>query len=191
MKRETLLADRWKSLGVQSGHVEIARYNAAWPRVFELESEAILGACRPWVTSVHHIGSTSVPGLAAKPILDIMPLVSDPDDGAAAVSKMIMLGYRYRGEHGIPGRSYFNKIVDERTVVHAHMFPAGHPAAEKHLVFRDHLRAHPDALREYESLKRTLASKHRDNGEAYTKGKAEFVGRTIETASISGRRRLR
>ena len=190
MKQEMSLADRWKSLGVQSGLVEIARYNAAWPRVFELESEAILGACRPWVTSVHHIGSTSVPGLAAKPILDLMPIAAGPQDCLEAVSRMIGLGY-HEGEMGIQGRSYFNKIVDERTVVHAHMFPAGHPAAEKHLVFRDHLRAHPDALREYESLKRTLASKHRDNREAYTNGKAKFVGRTIEAALISGRRRLR
>ena len=191
MKQEMSLADRWKSLGVPGGHVEIAPYDAAWTRVFELESEAILGVCRPWVTGVHHIGSTSVPGLAAKPILDIMPLISDPEDGAAAVSKLIALGYRYRGEQGIPGRFYLDRVVDGRTVVHAHMFPENHSSVQELLTFRDYLRAHPGALREYESLKRTLASKHRDNREAYTNGKAKFVGRTIEAALISVRLQLR
>ncbi len=118
---------RWRSLGTEGRHVEIVAHRPAWPEVFTFEAAAILEACRPWVTEVHHIGSTSVPGLAAKPVLDMMPIAANPEDGATAVPKMTALGYRYRGENGIPGRFYFDRIVDGRTVAHVHMFPAGHP----------------------------------------------------------------
>ena len=115
--------DRWRSLGTQGRHVEIVGHCPEWIEVFTWEAAAILEACRPWVTAVHHIGSTSVPGLAAKPVLDMMPVAVSPDDGAKAVPKMTALGYRYRGENGIPGRFYFDKIVAGRTVAYVHMFP--------------------------------------------------------------------
>ena len=172
----------WRSLGTQGGHVEITEYNPEWPRVFEREAAAILKACRPWITNVHHIGSTSVPGLAAKPVLDIVPVAVTPAECAKAVPEMKNLGYRYRGENGIPGRFYFDRLVDGRTVVHAHMLPVGHLQVRQHLVFRDYLRTHPDAARDYEQLKRTLASKYRDDRPAYTQAKAEFTSGIIEAA---------
>ena len=153
--------DLWRSLGTRGAHVEIVEYDPEWPRVFEREAEAILEECRPCITEVHHIGSTSVSGLAAKTVLDMMPVVASPDDGTKAVPKMTKLGYLYRGENGIPGRFYFDKVVDGRTVAHVHMFPARHPDVRKHLVFRDYLRAHPDAAQDYEQLRRRLASKYR------------------------------
>ena len=172
----------WRSLGTHGAHVEIAEYNPEWPRVFEREAAAIMKACRSWITEVHHVGSTSVPGLAAKPILDIVPIADKPIECAESISTMAGLGYRYRGENGIPGRFYFDKIVDDRTVVHAHMFLADHPDVGKHLAFRDYLRTHPDAAREYEELKRVLVSTYRDDCRAYTEAKAEFVERIIEAA---------
>ena len=167
--------EEWRSLGTQGAHVEIVEYNPEWPGVFEREATVITKACRAWITEVHHVGSTSVPGLAAKPILDILPIADSTVECAEAVSGMTVLGYRYRGENGIPGRFYFDKVLGGRTVVHAHMFPAAHPDVEKHLRFRDHLRTHPDAAREYEMLKRKLATKHRDDRRAYTEAKAEFT----------------
>ena len=92
------------------------------------------------------------------------------------------LGYRYRGEHGIPGRLYFEKTVDCRTVAHAHMFPSGHPAITTHLLFRDHLRTHLEAARDYEQLKRELAAKYQDDREAYTAAKANFIDGIIAAA---------
>ena len=174
--------DGWRSLGTQGGHVEIAEYDPEWPRVFGREAAAILEACQPWITVVHHVGSTAVPGLAAKPILDITPIAANSVECAKAVSGMTKLGYRYRGETGIPGRFYFDGIVDGRTVVHAHMLPVGHPQVRQHLVFRDYLRTHPDAARDYEQLKWTLASKYRDDRPAYTQAKAEFTNGIIEAA---------
>ena len=175
--------DPWRSLGTQTGYVEIAEYSPDWPLVFEREAAAILEACSPWVTEVHHVGSTSVPRLAAKPILDMMPIVAGPVEGHEAVPLMTALGYLYDGEGGIPGRFYFDKIVDGRTVAHVHMLPEGHPDAWKHLVFRDHLRSHPDAAREYERLKRELASKYRDHRRIYTESKADFISAIIDAAT--------
>ena len=176
-------ADPWQSLGTQTGHVEIAEYSPDWPLVFEREAAAILEACRPWVTEVHHVGSTSVPGLAAKPILDMMPIAAGPAEGLQSVPRMTALGYLYDGESGIPGRFYFDRVVDGRTVAHVHMLPVGHPDARKHLVFRDHLRTHPDTAREYERLKRELASKYRDDRRTYTDSKADFISAIIEAAT--------
>ena len=176
-------ADPWQSLGTQTGHVEIAEYSPGWPLVFEREAAAILEACSPWVTEVHHVGSTSVPGLAAKPILDMMPIAAGPAEGLEAVPRMTALGYLYDGESGIPGRFYFDRVVDGRTVAHVHMLPVGHLAASKHLVFRDHLRTHPDAAREYERLKRELATKYRDDRRTYTDSKADFIAGVIEAAT--------
>ena len=71
----------WSPLGTDGGNIEIVEYRPEWRVIFEHEKAAILERCRPWVIEVHHVGSTSVPGLAAKPILDIMPVVANPDDG--------------------------------------------------------------------------------------------------------------
>ena len=172
----------WNPLGTQGGHIEIVEYNPGWPRLFERESAAIREACGPRVVEVHHVGSTAVPGLAAKPVLDIMPVAAGPAEALEAVSRMTSLGYRYRGENGIAGRCYFDKAVDGRDVAHVHMFPAGHPAIRTHLAFRDYLRTHPQAARDYERLKRTLAVKHRNNREAYTDAKAAFIEGTIAAA---------
>ena len=172
----------WRSLGTQGGHIEIVEYNPGWPLAFEREAAAIEDACGPRVVEVHHVGSTSVPGLAAKPILDVMPVAAGPEEAFEAVSRMTALGYRCLGEYGIPGRLYFEKTVGGREVAHAHMFPSGHPAIRTHLAFRDYLRAHPDAARDYERLKRDLAAKHRNDREAYADAKAAFIEGIITAA---------
>ncbi len=105
----------------------------------------------------------------------MMPVAAGPAEALAAVPRMTSLDYRYRGENGIPGRCSFEKDVNGRTVAHVHMFPLGHPAIWTHLAFRDYLRTHPDAARDYQRLKRKLAAKHRDDREAYTDAKAAFI----------------
>ena len=177
----------WRSLGTPGEHIKIVEYNADWPRVFEREAEAILAACRPLITEVYHVGSTSVPGLAAKPILDILPVAAGAAEALEAVTAMTALGYRYRGENGIAGRFYFDRVVEGRTVMHIHVFPAGHPEVQRHLVFRDHLRMNPDAAREYELLKRELATRYRDDRRAYTDSKAAFITGVIDAAMCGGR----
>lgn len=165
----------WNPLGTDGGYVEIVEYRPEWAGIFEEERTAILESCRPWVMEVHHVGSTSVPGLAAKPILDIMPVVANPIDGESAVGLMATLGYRYRGEKGLPGRFYFDKIVEGRTVVHCHMYPQDHSDVRKLMAFRDYLRTHREAALAYERLKRELASKYKNDRPAYTDAKGGFV----------------
>ena len=172
----------WSPLGTDGGNIEIVEYRPEWLVLFEHEKVAILERCHPWVTEVHHVGSTSVPGLAAKPLLDIMPVVANPDDGESAVEPMTTLEYRYRGDNGLPGRFYFDKIVDGRTVVHAHMYPQNHFDVRKLVAFRDHLRSHHEAALAYEGLKRELASKYRNEREAYTDSKTAFIKCITEVA---------
>ncbi len=179
-------ADPWQSLGTPRGYVEIVDYCADWATVFAREAAAILEACTPWVTEVHHVGSTAVPGLAAKPILDMLPIAGGAGEGHEAVAGMERLGYRYRGEHGIPGRFYFDRVVDGRTVAHLHMLPVEHRDIGELLAFRDYLRSHPGACRDYERLKRGLASKFRDDRQSYTDSKAEFIVGTIDAAMPAG-----
>ena len=174
----------WRSLGTDGGHVEIVEYRPEWAEIFERERGAILEGCRPWVMEVHHVGSTSVPGLGAKPILDIMPVVASPNDGERAVEPMTTQGYKYRGENGLRGRFYFDKIVDGRTVVHCHMYPQGHSDVRKLVAFRNQLRTDSVMARDYERLKRELALKYRDDRPAYTDAKGTFVNE-ITTAALA------
>ena len=176
----------WHSLGTLGERVEVVEYRADWPGVFEREAASILAACRPWIAEVHHIGSTSVPGLAAKPILDVLPVAAGPAEALEAVSWLASMGYRYRGENGIAGRFYFDRVVDGRTVMHVHMFPAGHPEIRRHLVFRDHLRDHPEVAREYERLKWELATRYRDDRRTYTDSKSAFITAVIDAAMGDG-----
>ena len=165
----------WGLLGTEKGHVEIVEYRPEWAEIFERERAAILETCGPWVMEVHHVGSTSVPGLAAKPILDIMPVVANPEDGESAVEPMTALGYRYREENELPGRFYFDKIVGGLTVVHCHMYQQDHSDVRKLVAFRDQLRTDKETAIAYERLKRDLAWKYRDNRVAYTDSKEAFV----------------
>lgn len=128
---------------------------------------------------VHHIGSTSVPGLAAKPILDL--LLEVPDDvalrgleDARVVAALRQLGYEARGAYGIPGRRYFPRGGADRTH-HVHAFVRGSDGAMRHLAFRDYLRAHPDVARAYGELKREVAAASEHDIDAYVDGKHAFV----------------
>ena len=174
----------WSPLGTDGGHVEVVGYRPEWAEIFERERAVILERCGPWVLEVHHVGSTSVPGLAAKPILDIMPVVASPKDGDNAVKPMVALGYRYRGENGLPGRFYFDKVVEGRTVAHCHMYHQDHSDVRKLVTFRNQLRTDSVTAMAYERLKRELASKYRDDRPAYTDAKGAFI-REITAAALT------
>ena len=133
--------------------------------------------------AIEHIGSTAVPGLAAKPYLDIMPGLRSFEDGRRMVEGMASVGYRYRGEGwlDIPGRHYFSKHIEDDDAVwkhNVHAYAVGHIEWARHLVFRDALRADAALREEYEALKRHLAVVHTDI-EPYADAKGEFVERVI------------
>ena len=163
--------------------VVIADYDPEWPREFDEEKGRILGAIGESLEVVEHIGSTSVPGLAAKPIIDILLVVRPFPLTLAQVDAVCGLGYFYKAEHGISGRQYFTKQFWLGTH-HLHAFSRGNPEIVRHLAFRDYLRVHPAVAREYESLKRELAERFRGRRESYTDAKTGFIRAVEEKAFV-------
>jgi len=139
--------------------------------------------------AVEHVGSTAVPGLAAKPIIDILVGLRSLRDAAAVIPPLEGLGYQYLPEREIetPERRFLARPKTKPRLCHIHMVEVGSDFSERHLLFRDYLRAHPDAAREYEDLKRALAAQFRENREAYTEGKTPFV-RRIEGITLRSSR---
>ncbi|MBI4675389.1 MAG: GrpB family protein [Chloroflexi bacterium] len=160
-----------------SDPIVIAPYDPKWVVRFEEECERILDAFSDLRAQIEHIGSTAVPGLAAKPIIDILIMVYTAEDAIRAITPLVRLGYTCYGEAEIPGRIYFDRRAYEPC--HLHLYVQGNPAIERHLLFRDYLRAHPDARDAYAELKRGLAEKFRNDRPTYTEAKTEFV-RDIE-----------
>ena len=125
-----------------------------------------------------HIGSTAIPGIAAKPIIDMAPLIRRFEDGLGCVGPLARLDFEYMGEFGIAGRHYFRKGTPRTH--QAHMFAADHPEVGRHVRFRDYLRGHPTEARAYERLKQELAARFVNDVAAYADAKNAFCAR-IET----------
>lgn len=145
-----------------------------WKSDFETESKRLQAIFGAEVIDIHHIGSTSVCGLAAKPIIDIMPVVKDILQIDKYTDEMDRIGYKAKGENGIPGRRYFQKGGNDRTH-HVHIYEQGSRDIERHLAFRDYLRVHPNIAKQYGDLKERLSNKFPDDIDAYIDGKAEFA----------------
>jgi GrpB-like predicted nucleotidyltransferase (UPF0157 family) len=163
------------TLGTPGDRVEIVPYDPGWPMMFEQEATRIREACGHWLLAIEHIGSTAVPGLAAKPILDIMPGVDTIDDAINCIEPMAGLGYEHLGEFGIPGREFFVLKHNHRRVAHVHMFAIGCPDWHRHIVFRDLLRADSSKRQQYQVLKQELAAMYADDRERYAERKTEFI----------------
>jgi GrpB-like predicted nucleotidyltransferase (UPF0157 family) len=132
--------------------------------------------------TVHHIGSTSVPGMIAKPIIDLLPVISDLAVLDTRLDRVSALGYVYHGEYGIPGRRFFAKHVGNTRTVHIHFFEQSSDQIAHNLAFRDYMRAHPDIAAAYGAEKRRAQSLFPNDSHGYTKEKAEFIVRTSRDA---------
>jgi GrpB-like predicted nucleotidyltransferase (UPF0157 family) len=163
--------------------VILAAYNPEWHQMAaaHVERLQVLGST---LVTVHHIGSTSVPGLVAKPIIDLMPLVTDLTDLDRQRQRIEALGYMWHGELGISGRRYCT-LADEASVrvVQLHFFKTESPHVERHIAFRDYLRAHPAAARAYAIEKRRALDLHPDNSHAYADEKETWI-RNTETKAL-------
>ncbi len=153
-----------------------------WPELAAAEADAIRRALPGLILAVHHIGSTAIPGIKAKPIIDLLVVVPEVSVLDERQQALIDLGYEARGEFGIPGRRFFLKRADGVRTHNVHCFALGDPAIARHLLFRDYLRAHADAAAEYERLKVDLAARYRDDRNAYTDAKTDFI-HGIETTA--------
>jgi GrpB-like predicted nucleotidyltransferase (UPF0157 family) len=165
---------------------EIQEYDPIGPIRFDEEKAEIFRRLGDHVEEIHHIGSTSIPGIAAKPEIDLLVIASSLDQIAAINLGMNTTGYDIRGECGIPGRHYFSKTVGNRRTHKVHLCLRSHRNALEQIVFRDYLRDHPDAARTYESLKVGLFKTNRTGIREYVDGKASFVLGIVERAITEG-----
>lgn len=153
--------------------VVVVEYDSAWPRLYEKESARLSAALDDVLVEIEHIGSTAVPGLAAKPVIDILAGLRALELQPPRIAAMEALGYEYLGEYGIPGRLYFRKGRPRSHHVHAVLF--GSNLWERHLAFRDYLRARPDEAKSYADFKRRLAMEVEGDRDRYTDGKDAFA----------------
>ena len=128
------------------------------------------------LVAIHHIGSTAIPGIHAKPVIDMLAVVDDITRVDASNAELIAVGYVAMGEFGLAGRRYFRRdnAAGERTH-QIHTFEIASPAVARHLAFRDYMRAHPAIADEYSRLKQGLATRHADDMNAYMDGKDAFI----------------
>lgn len=168
-------------LGLQAGQVLLFEAHETWAVEFALEKSRIIDAIGEHVLDVQHIGSTAIPGVPAKPVLDILVGVGDFDEARTCVASLEKIGYCDRHEHGIPRRHYFVK-GDPRTH-HLHMVERDGEHWRTIVEFRDFLRGHPRSARAYAEAKRNLARTYSLDKGAYQREKDEIVQRLLQTAA--------
>jgi GrpB-like predicted nucleotidyltransferase (UPF0157 family) len=168
-------------LGLEKGAIKLSPHREEWHELFAAEAQRLTAAAGKYALAVEHIGSTAICGITAKPIIDIALAVREIADVEQIIEPFENLDYIYLGEHGIPDRHYFRKGSPLRTH-HLHVVRIESDFWRNHLLFRDYLRAHLQIAAQYENLKRELAQTHRENREAYTNGKTEFIENVLKAA---------
>ena len=173
-------------LGLDRKIVELVSYQKEWKTLFEREEKSIRAAVGDFALAIEHIGSTAIPNLVAKPIIDIMVGVRDLSEVEKFLREPLeKIGYEYRGEAGIAGRLYFRKGTATVSTHHLSLVGFGGDIWKRQIAFRNYLREHPQAARKYDELKKDLAMKFRDNREAYTNAKTEFVEEILRAADLT------
>ncbi len=167
---------------IQDAAVNLVEYDASWPDQFERERELLAVTLQEWIHGpIEHVGSTAVPGLPAKPIIDIMVAVQSLDASREAVPALEPLGYLYAPYHA-DVMHWFCKPSPSFRTHHLHLVPFGSRLWTERLVFRDHLRRNPTVAAEYAELKRRLAKRYEFDREAYTEAKAPFIQEVLDIA---------
>jgi len=164
--------------------IQVVPYDPMWPARFRAEALRLRSLLGDNAVAFHHIGSTAIPEIMSKPIIDILVEVRDLAGVDALDEKMKRHGYLPKGEFGIPGRRYFRKGTDTQHTHHVHIFQTGDPHIERHIIFRDYLRAHPDEAQAYSRLKEELARKFPEDAEGYMDGKEGFIQEIEKKAKI-------
>ncbi len=172
-------------IGLSNNIVKLEPYDPGWILAYEKEKADIEKSIGEYITDIQHIGSTSVKGLIAKPIIDIAVGVDSLKIGEKCIEPLLSLGYLYKGYYGVDGRLYFPKSNDSSTAYHIHMMEFASTNWERHILFRDYLRLNSEARNEYAKLKSDLAQKYKDDRKAYTESKADFISDIIGRARCS------
>ncbi|HEU4804418.1 MAG TPA: GrpB family protein [Nitrobacter sp.] len=160
--------------------VELMPHDPSWAIGAGIEAKELLAAIGPCLLTVHHIGSTAIPGIQAKPILDLMPVVSRLSELDTRQREIEALGYQWWGELGLPGRRYCTKAepATERRLVQLHAYEDGSFEIIRHLAFRDYLRARPHLAAEYDRIKTHCQSLNSNDSHAYGECKEKWIAKT-------------
>lgn len=161
----------------------VVPYDEHWAGVFRLEANRLAQVFAPCSVVIHHIGSTSIEGLCAKPVIDILVEAPDLPTIDQVTQGLARRGFEAKGEYGIPGRRYFSRpATSSELKIHVHAFRSHSPRVARHLLFRDYLRAHPLVAAEYCALKMRLAAGHAADPDSYQVGKERFIRRVLQDA---------
>jgi GrpB-like predicted nucleotidyltransferase (UPF0157 family) len=161
--------------------VIVVDYDPAWPQIFEDLRHRVASVLGILAITIEHVGSTSIPLTAAKPIIDMDVLVSTSTDVVIAIERLADLGYLHIGDLGITDREAF-RGPPEMPRHNLYVCPLHSREYGRHIAFRNYLRAHPDESQAYSELKKTLAVQFRDDRDAYTEAKTDFVNRILNLA---------
>ena len=174
---------RWLGvIGLSQDKVKVVPYDPAWRDLYEAEAERLCKALGDRVLAVEHTGSTSVRGMDAKPIIDLMLAVESLESAEELRPALAELGYEPRDDD-VPGRLFFARGPRDRRTHHLSLAELDGEFWRVQLLFRDRLRAHPHTARAYRRLKRRLAAKYAGDRPSYTAAKGEFVLKTLRQAS--------
>jgi GrpB-like predicted nucleotidyltransferase (UPF0157 family) len=172
-------------LGLDRGTVVVAGYDRRWRALFDDVREELTTALGPSILEVHHIGSTAVPGLCAKPILDVLVSVPDFSRAVELVPRLASLQFEFRRDEEIPDRHYFRRPPGG--AIRTHHLSMAEPTSRYHIVtigFRDALRNNPELAAEYGRLKLGLAERYPRDRQAYIEGKTEFVTTVLASVGL-------
>lgn len=172
-----------KHVGLMRGTVRLLPYDDAWSRLFENEKKRLLTSLGNIIIEVEHTGSTSIPGLAAKPLIDMMASMKALSDYREVIRPLGELGYEFMPERVFVDRVFFPKGPREDRTFYLSLVEQGSKQWVETLLFRDYLRAHAAKRDEYQHLKESLAQRFPNDRELYTKGKEEFINSVLEIAA--------
>jgi len=161
--------------------VRLTEYDTRWVKMYEDETRLLKAILGEEIICFEHFGSTAVPGMKAKPVIDMMIMVRDIETIDRFSTRMVSLGYDAAGEWGIPGRRLFRKGGEQRTH-HIHIYQWNNPHISRHLIVRDYLRIHPEEVKRYNAMKEELAQRYEDTS-GYSQAKKPFV-QDMETRAL-------
>ena len=164
--------------------ISIVDFDPTWADTFAQLRQRVLDVLDPAPVTIEHVGSTSVDGLAAKPVIDMSVFVADDDAVLIAIEQLATIGYRHRGDLGVEGREAFHAPPGS-PAHHLYVGTTESLGLRNHLAVRDYLRGHPEAVREYGALKKQLAAQHADDIDSYIDGKTDFLLRILADSSLS------
>jgi len=170
-------------IGLQRKKVKLTPYNLEWKKIYKKEGESICDAVGEYLKDIQHIGATSIPGVKAKPIIDIIIGVKHLKDGKKFIKPLKKLGYQYKkNTRGIKERYFFAKGIEKNRTHYIHIAKINGRFWKNCIHFRDYLRKHKRAVKEYNKLKEGLAKKYKDNRDKYTAQKYFFIQKIIKKA---------